>query len=184
MRIWCLLLGLCLVGPGISSAAQAVVPDPRWQVARAQFTSGIKNREPVDRVVVATPQLEAVYFFTDLRNLAGRTVTHRWRYEGKPVSLVPFQVGGDRWRVYSKKVIDPEQVGEWSVTVLDESGWPLYTELFRYGDGAPLLQPADASAASVQRIAPRPGVSLQPQESTGAVSSEAEAASQNNGSTP
>lgn len=166
MRSWYLLLGIILARPEALNAAQAVVPDPRWQVARAQFTSGIKNREPVDRVVVATDRLEAVYFFTDLRNLTGRTVTHRWRYEGKPVSLVPFKVGGARWRVYSKKVIDPDQVGEWSVTVLDESGWPLYTELFRYAAGTPLLQPASEDTSPAGLVAPTPGVSLRPPGST------------------
>jgi hypothetical protein len=34
--------------------------------------------------------------------------------------------------VFSKYVLEPDQFGEWSVTVIDESDWPLYTELFRY----------------------------------------------------
>lgn len=144
MQIWAwLVVVVCLLRPLPLMAEEPVIPDPQWQVARAQFTSGIENREPVDRVVVATPLIHEIYFFTDLRNLGGRTITHRWKYEGKVVSLVPFNVGGPRWRVYSKKEIEPDQVGEWSVTVVDESGWPLYTELFRYEDGAPLLQPAD-----------------------------------------
>jgi hypothetical protein len=94
---------------------------------------------------VASPLIREVYFFTDLRNLQGRTVTHRWEYQGKVVSQMPFRVGGPRWRVYSKFEIAPEQVGRWSVTVVDESGWPLYTELFRYENGAPLLQPSVVS---------------------------------------
>jgi len=144
MQIWLrLAVVVWLLRPFPLLAGEPVIPDPQWQVARAQFTSGIENREPVDRVVVATPLMHEVYFFTDLRNLEGRTVTHRWKYEGNVVSLVPFKVGGPRWRVYSRKDIEPEQVGDWSVTVIDESGWPLYTELFRYEEGAPLLQPAD-----------------------------------------
>jgi hypothetical protein len=94
--------------------------------------------------VVASPLIREVYFFTDLRNLQGRTVMHRWMYNGQVVSQVPFEVGGPRWRVNSKKEIDPDQVGEWSVTVVDQSGWPLYTELFRYENGAPLVQPSVA----------------------------------------
>ena len=129
-------------------AEESVIPDPQWEVARAQFTSAIRDREPVDQLVVATPFIREVYFFTDLRNLEGRTVTHRWRYEGRVVSQVPFKVGGPRWRVNSKKEIDPDQVGDWSVTVVDESGWPLYTELFRYENGAPLILPVDAQAAA------------------------------------
>jgi hypothetical protein len=138
---WLAMLVLSL-GPLYLAAEEQVVPDPEWQVARAQFTSGIRDREPIDRLVVASPLIREVYFFTDLRHLQGRTVTHRWMYNGQVVSQVPFEVGGPRWRVSSKKEIDPDQVGEWSVTVVDQSGWPLYTELFRYENGAPLVQPS------------------------------------------
>jgi hypothetical protein len=140
---WLTMLVLSL-GPLCLAAEEQVVPDPEWQVARAQFTSGIRNREPIDRLVVASPLIREVYFFTDLRHLQGRTVMHRWMYNGQVVSQVPFEVGGPRWRVNSKKEIDPDQVGEWSVTVVDQSGWPLYTELFRYENGAPLVQPSVA----------------------------------------
>jgi len=114
------------------TAAEVPVPDPDWNVARAQFTTGIKNREPVDQVVVMSPPSSEIYFFTDLRHLEGREVQHRWSYQGRVVSMKPFEIKGARWRVYSKHVIEPEQTGEWSVTVYDESGWPLYTELFLY----------------------------------------------------
>jgi hypothetical protein len=151
IRGW-LAVGVLLLLPLSLLAEESVIPDPEWKVARAQFTSAIRNREPVDRLVVATPFINEVYFFTDLRHLEGRTITHRWEYEGRVVSQVPFKVGGPRWRVNSKKEIEPEQVGDWSVTVIDESGWPLYTELFRYENGAPLLLPLDA-----QPVAPVAG---------------------------
>ena len=113
-------------------AEDAVVPDPDWRVVRAQFATAIDEREPVDQVVVLSPPQEEVFFFSELRNLEGRTVTHRWEYQGQVVSRVPFEVKGPRWRVYSKYSLEPDRFGEWSVTVVDESGWPLYTELFRY----------------------------------------------------
>jgi hypothetical protein len=74
-------------------------------------------------------------------------VTHRWMYKGRVVSQVPFKVRGPRWRVNSRKDIDPDQVGEWTVTVVDQSGWPLYTEMFRYENGPALLQPLTPAAA-------------------------------------
>ncbi len=130
---------LCTQG----AAAEIAVPDPAWAVARAQFTTGIENREPVDEVVVISPPVTEVYFFTDLRHLEGREVQHRWAYRGRVVSIKPFEIQGARWRVYSKNVIEPDQTGEWSVTVVDESGWPLHTELFLYEPaktGSPPLQ--------------------------------------------
>ncbi|VAW74356.1 hypothetical protein MNBD_GAMMA15-1347 [hydrothermal vent metagenome] len=113
-------------------AHAAELPVLEKRVARAAFTSGIANREPVDRVLVLNSPMTEVYFFTDLRNLQGHTVVHRWKYNGKTVSNVPFVVEGDRWRVYSRKVFPAESFGEWSVTVIDDSGWPLYVELLRY----------------------------------------------------
>jgi len=124
--------------PGLSmlyiqgSAAEIPAPDPAWNVARAQFTSAIENREPVDQVVVMSPPSNKVYFFTDLRQMDGREIQHRWSYRGRVVSMKPFEVKGARWRVYSMNLLEPDQTGEWSVTVYDESGWPLHTELFLY----------------------------------------------------
>ncbi|MDT8386175.1 MAG: DUF2914 domain-containing protein [Thiogranum sp.] len=106
------------------------------RVARAQFTTAIVDREPVDDITVVSPPVDSVFFFTDLRHMEGRTVIHRWEYAGRVQSQKPFQVKGPRWRVYSQVVLEPEQYGDWSVTVLDESGWPLYVEIFRYEPGA------------------------------------------------
>ena len=126
---------LLMVLAGLSMQAPAedvVAPDPAWRVERAQFTTSIDNREPVDQLIVLSPPQVELFFFTELRNLEGRTVTHRWEYQGQVVSNVPFEVKGPRWRVYSKYILEPDQFGEWSATVVDESGWPLFTELFRY----------------------------------------------------
>lgn len=118
---------------GVSVQAEDVaIPGPDWAVARAQFTTAISDREPVDNIVLLAAPANHVYFFTDLRHLQGRKVTHRWEFGGRVVSIVPFKVGGPRWRVNSIVDIEPDQLGEWSVTVVDESGWPLYTELFHY----------------------------------------------------
>ena len=127
---WAVFAIVAFSTPALAEAL--AVPDPKWRVARAQFTTAIENREPVNEVVVLSPPQDEVYFFTDLRQLQGRTVTHRWEYQGEVLSQKSFDVGGARWRVYSKVRMLPGQLGEWSVTVVDESGWPLYTELFRY----------------------------------------------------
>jgi Protein of unknown function (DUF2914) len=128
------------------AAAEDAVPSPEKKVARAQFTTAIDDREPVDKVVVLTPPAYEVYFFTDLRHLEGETVVHRWAHRGEVMSQVPFKVEGPRWRVFSRKVLKPDELGEWSVTVLDENGWPLYMELFRYqaaSDVAPTALPSE-----------------------------------------
>lgn len=110
----------------------AVSSERNGRVARAMFTTDIVEREPVDKVLTLENTVNSVYFFTDLRNLGGQTVTHQWEYEGEIVSVVSFKIGGPRWRVYSKKVLDPTMLGRWTVLVLDGSGWPLHASIFLY----------------------------------------------------
>lgn|GEM_PF-5607091 len=105
-------------------------------IARAVLTSGIKNREPVDTIGPNIVPLEStarqVYLFTEFRDLEGQTVSHRWEYEGDIVATVDFRIGGDRWRVYSSKLLPPHMTGEWRVTVVDSDGGQLGTYPFLY----------------------------------------------------
>ena len=107
-------------------------PVPNAEVARAQFTSGVVNHEPVDQLVSVDGHFSSINYFTELRNLQGRKVTHRWEHNGKVISEVTFNVGGPRWRVYSNKTLDPSMSGKWTVIVLDQSGWPLHASIFEY----------------------------------------------------
>ena len=107
-------------------------PVPSAEVSRAQFTTGISNREPVDKVVTLDNSETTIYYFTELRNLEGRTVFHRWEHAGRVISEVPFEVGGSRWRVFSKKTLKPAMTGKWTVLVLDQSGWPIHAGIFEY----------------------------------------------------
>lgn len=122
-----LLLSAC---PFTQSEEMVISPVPDASVARAQFTTGISNREPVDQVVRLETPVYSIYYFTDLRNLEGRTVLHRWEYGGRVISEIPFEVKGPRWRVFSKKVLDPAMTGKWTVVVVDQSGWPIHASIF------------------------------------------------------
>ncbi len=115
----------------VRGMAEEAVAKPR-KVSRGLFTTKIVDREPSDRVLVLTNDTEAIFFFTDLRHFEGQTITHRWEYEGNPVSEKQFKVGGPRWRVYSKKTLNPKMTGEWTVVVTDGRGWPVYAEKFEY----------------------------------------------------
>lgn len=94
-------------------------------VKRSQFTTAIVNREPTDNVVMLTNNSEKIYYFTELSNLKGQKITHRWQYQEKPMAEIQLEVKSDRWRAYSSKNIKPEWTGEWSVVLLDENGNPL-----------------------------------------------------------
>ena len=103
----------------------STVPDPTPEITRSQFTTAITNREPTDNVVMLTNNSEQIYFFSELANLKGREVTHRWEFQGKVMAEVKFEVKSDRWRVFSSKKIKPDWIGEWSVALVDENGSPL-----------------------------------------------------------
>jgi hypothetical protein len=115
-----------------TALAEDVETTASENVFEAIFTSAIKDRQPVDHVLVLTNDIQKIYFYTDIRNLGGTTITHIWEYEGNLVSEKTFDVGGPRWRVYSQKILNPELTGIWSVTVINGNGWPIHTEQFQY----------------------------------------------------
>jgi hypothetical protein len=130
------LLGLCLIAGLGSIQAFAADPaelpaaKPEPKVALARFTTGVENREPIDSVSFLESSAERIYFFTDLRNMGGDTVTHRWQHGGEVVAEVPFEVRSDRYRVWSSKQLRPDWIGEWRVSVVNSAGEVLASEAF------------------------------------------------------
>ncbi len=105
-------------------------------VGRSAFAMEIVDREPVDSVIEVTNDQTKIFYFTELLNLDGTTVTHRWSYDGNVIAEIPFEVGGSRWRVYSSKTLDPAWLGDWTVTVLDQDGQVLAEQALAYTDSA------------------------------------------------
>ena len=146
--------------PAASPAAAQPAPAPAaGTVARAQFTSAVQNHEPVDKVSTLTNDQTHIVFFTELKDLANQKVTHRWEYNGKVMSEISFDVGGDRWRVFSSKTLDPSWTGEWKVSVLDGNGSTLSANTFTYeaATAKPAASvPAQLPASSEPTAAPAP----------------------------
>ncbi|NIP73247.1 MAG: DUF2914 domain-containing protein [Gammaproteobacteria bacterium] len=104
----------------------------KGSVARSTFTTAIDNREPVDRLHSLGLEQGKIYYFTELRDLGGHTVTHRWMYGGQVMAEVSFDVGGPRWRVWSSKDLVPGWSGEWTVEVVADDGQVLAEDSFEY----------------------------------------------------
>lgn len=106
-------------------------------LARAQFTTGIENREPVDRVESVFPTsgeaLRTLYYFTEIRDMSGEIVVHRWELNDRVMAEVSFEIGGPRWRVYSSKDLTPAMTGQWQVSVVAADGEIIHTDSFVYG---------------------------------------------------
>lgn len=138
--------------------AAATAPQSTGTVARAQFTSAVENREPVDKVSSLLNDKSRVYFFSEIKDAPNQKITHRWEYNGKVMSEVNFDVGGERWRVFSSKNLDPSWTGEWKVSVLDEAGSTLGASTFTYekAEAAATNPPASAPAATTAPAANDP----------------------------
>jgi hypothetical protein len=106
-------------------------------LARRTFATAIEQREPVDSIDSLGNDHDRVFYFTELVGIEGREVTHRWAYEGRVVAEVPITVGGPRWRAYSSKSLDASWLGEWTVSVVDDSGHVVHTDTFVYEQAAP-----------------------------------------------
>jgi hypothetical protein len=119
------------VDPATATASTPAASEP-GRAVRAAFTSGIADREPVNRILSLGNNEHTIYYFTDLRGLSGQTVTHRWQYEGTTVAEVQFQVRGPRWRVWSRKSLLPDQIGEWTVSVVNQAGDVIASNSFLY----------------------------------------------------
>ncbi|MBM6551094.1 DUF2914 domain-containing protein [Marinomonas ostreistagni] len=106
-------------------------------IARAQFASDVLDREPIDElgdvIQVQYGEIQRVYFFTDIRDMSGSQVTHRWTLDGELEAEIPFDIGGDRWRVWSSKRLMPGFDGQWTVEVVKD-GEVIETRSFNYVD--------------------------------------------------
>jgi Protein of unknown function (DUF2914) len=105
---------------------------PTGEVKRAQFCSGVAEREPLDDLTTLAAPAEKVFFFTELIGMGGKTVTHKWSLDGQTMGEVAIAVGGDRWRCYSTKTLAPGSTGTWTVQVVDDAGNKLAEKTLTY----------------------------------------------------
>ena len=146
-RITALLALLLLAAPAAAAANTAEPGDPNVpasiadedagapqpRVARAIFTTTLRGLEPQDRVEVLDSSTNgSVLFFSEVVGYQGRTVRHRWVYNGRVLAEIPFQVKSQRWRMHSRKTLPPGWVGEWTVVVVDEQDRILERKSFSY----------------------------------------------------
>ncbi|GAA0827828.1 hypothetical protein GCM10009112_07480 [Marinomonas arenicola] len=124
----------------LASLLSLCIAVPAWAegtVARAVFSNDVIDREPIDDigqvVYVKYGEIQRVYFFTDLRGMAGSQVTHRWKLDGDVMADISFDIGGDRWRVWSSKRLMPGFDGTWTAEVV-QNGKVIDSRSFRYID--------------------------------------------------
>ncbi len=92
------------------------------EIVQSAFAMSIKNHQPVNVVQQLNNNISKIYFFTDMRNFQGQTLTHQWSLNGWVAQSIPFEIKGNRWRVSSNKSLKPRSKGTWTVKVLNEQG--------------------------------------------------------------
>ena len=97
-------------------------------------TTKIVRGNPIDSVHrISSASVKALYCFTRITAVDDEetTIKHVWYRDNVKVSEYELPVKGERWRTYSKKVVDKGLTGEWRVDVLDSEGKLLKSVKFR-----------------------------------------------------
>jgi hypothetical protein len=105
---------------------------PHEHISQATFALNVANRMPQNRVSEIDNNTKKIFFYTNLRNLKGQAITHRWVYKGKNMAEVKFYPKSNRWRVYSSKNLWHKWTGRWMVEVLNQHDQILLTKTFEY----------------------------------------------------
>ena len=142
--------------PGNPASANANAA-PTGTLARAAITTAVVNREPRDTLTSIANDKDRLYYFTELKDMAGQAVTHRWEHNGKVMSEVKFDVGASRWRVYSSKTLDPTWTGDWKVSVIDANGATIGENTFSYiAASQPVSVPSGAVTPATEAVPATP----------------------------
>jgi hypothetical protein len=104
------------------------------KITEMAVTTKIVRGNPIDSVHrISSASVKALYCFTRLQSDIGKdtTIRHIWYRDAIKVGEYPLPVKGERWRTYSKKMIEKGLVGDWRVEALDSEGHLLKTVKFR-----------------------------------------------------
>ena len=105
---------------------------PHENISNAEFALEVKDRTPLNIIEELDNSFGKIYFFTNIRNLQGQRVKHRWIYNNKVMAEIDFNVNGPRWRVWSSKNLWPTWLGEWTVEVLNSKDEVFFKKEFNY----------------------------------------------------
>lgn len=128
-----------LLAAAVTRAAGPPAAD--GSVIRTQFTSAIAGAEPRDNLTELNDgEAERIYCFTELENLTGQVLVHRWEYRGEVMSKRRFRVDGAHARVWSSRLLTPDRSGSWTVVIMTASGQILAERTLDYNPGDPAFQ--------------------------------------------
>jgi hypothetical protein len=86
----------------------------------ALFTTRISKRYPADEITSLDNPHQAVSFFSELQDMSGQKITHRWIHGGELAFKASFKVRADHWRIWSTQLLPENRPGEWTVEIVNE----------------------------------------------------------------
>jgi hypothetical protein len=93
------------------------------KVARVQLAArmqGLEPGPPIDLPVrLSQGQSRTIYFFTELRGLSGRSVLHRWEWNGRIMQERQLHPASQSWRAYTAMTITGDMRGSWRISAVD-----------------------------------------------------------------
>ena len=90
-------------------------------VKRAQFTTGVTDREPVDNLSSLATAYTKVLFFTEIVDYSGNYVHHEWYFGDELLGQYTFDVKFDRYRTWSRLTLR-KGPGTYTVKVTNQAG--------------------------------------------------------------
>ena len=113
------LVTICL---GLQATSQSQETS-QLAVTAAAMCKNVVDLEPVDSGTSFPVSLGMLYCFTKVTAAQSPTqITHVWYFDGTERARVDLAVNSVSWRTYSSKIIQPHEMGAWSVDVLDANG--------------------------------------------------------------
>ena len=105
------------------------------QIKRFVIAKNIKDKEPVgslEDIQFDDNNIATIYAYSDAIGFTDQFLYYEWRLNGQRVAMIEIGVWGDRWRSYTRKFIQPNKRGDWSIILKNEVGDKLAIAEFTY----------------------------------------------------
>jgi hypothetical protein len=103
--------------------ASEVQQAAQLEVSVAAICKEVVDHEPEGSGTSFPVSVGKLYCFTKITGAQSPTqITHVWSFDGNERARVDLAVNAASWRTYSSKIIQPHELGAWSVDVLDSAG--------------------------------------------------------------
>lgn len=95
-------------------------------ISRAGLVQGFSKSEPYGQaklpVMVNEIKAEGLFFFTEVKNMQGRTVFHEWLKEGKTMYKYKFVMRSNEGKMHTSKLFTYSSAGQWQVRIITPQG--------------------------------------------------------------